>query len=60
MPKFNFGEIGFPQAMSLEQMDLYQGTASAVPNRFAPVGFSPWQGRTHASDSFEMRDLGRG
>jgi hypothetical protein len=60
MPKFNFGGIEFPQATSLEQMDLYQGTALAVPNRFAPVGFSPWKGRAHASDSFKMPGLAGG
>jgi len=37
----NFGEVAFPQRSIMQQQVLYQGTASAVPERDEPDGLQP-------------------
>jgi len=37
----NFGEVAFPQRSTMKQQVLYQGTASAVPEKDEPDGLQP-------------------
>jgi len=37
----NLGEVAFPQRSSMKRQVLYQGTASAVPERDEPDGLQP-------------------
>jgi hypothetical protein len=38
---FNFGKVAFPQRNAMKGHVLYQGTASAVPERDEPDGLQP-------------------
>jgi hypothetical protein len=53
----NFGEVAFPQRRTKKKQALYQGTASAVPERDDPDGLLA-PGQQTGAKALRMRAVG--